>query len=155
MQIARPAKKSAVAPRAHTLTHTHAHRHRLTQLQFTNPEFALCFCYQLLSLIPTLLGHVRARRAKHAVVNQPGGGWARNNTLAKRMLYQLRSRGAGWSGAIRLRERPWPRRSIERTQRCQGGRHHTHARAERQHAQECISREPNPGHIDGNDVFYH
>ena len=21
--------------------------------------------------------------------------------------------------------------------------------------QECISREPNPGHIDGKDVFYH
>jgi len=22
-------------------------------------------------------------------------------------------------------------------------------------AQKCISRESNPGHIDGNDVFYH
>ena len=37
------------------------------------------------------------------------------------------------------------------------GRHgiHERDRKEKQRLYKCISREPNPGHIDGNGVFHH
>ena len=71
------------------------------------------------------------------------------------MLYQLSYRGSCQRGAIKVCEQPMARGSIEGTQRSQEMKPNTHMRPERQRKRKCISRESNPGHIDGNDVFYH